>query len=279
MRTLKIGTLILTVLLAWGMVAPSPAQAAEATYTASPNAAIPDEGAAIFSSISVPAGTTVETLVVTINIAHTHSSDLRITLSHNGQQVSLMSQLGQGSGFGCSADGLMVSFTATAAQPLSQYDCSDDNRVVTGVWRGEGNLAVYNGRDAGGTWELSVQDVVVNDTGTLRDWSITLNAPDVATVDAGFSFALVNRGEVMIRAIEPIPVHMDAMGQVVRDANAQEVWLPHDFDGNGYDTYVVADVVRTETDGIWLGLFIGANKWGWVRLDDVIPMRYIDDIE
>jgi subtilisin-like proprotein convertase family protein len=276
-RTLITTLLILVMaLLGAGLPAPAAAAANGTTHTASPNIAIPDQGAAIHSQITVPAGTLIEDLMVTVNIAHRHSSDLRITLSHAGQQVRLLSHLSAMNGFGCSADGLMVSFADAAERPLAAYECSNEHAVVTGLWKAEDPLSSFMGQDAGGVWELSVRDVVPNDNGTLRDWSITLNATDPTVAAVDFGYALINHGEVLIRTTDPIPAYTTAQGQIIRDGQAQELWLPNDADGSGFDTYVVADVIRTEDDGTWLGLFLGAENWAWVRMEDVIPTTYID---
>ena len=54
--------------------------------------------------------------------------------------------------------------------------------------------------------------------------------------------------------------------------------LPADADGNGFDTYVVADVALYEGE-YWLGLFIGSQDWVWVRYDAVQPLTEIAGID
>ena len=54
--------------------------------------------------------------------------------------------------------------------------------------------------------------------------------------------------------------------------------LPADADGNGFDTYVVADVALYEGE-YWLGLFIGGGDWVWVRYDAVQPLTEIAGID
>lgn len=48
----------------------------------------------------------------------------------------------------------------------------------------------------------------------------------------------------------------------------QELWLPHDYDMNGFDTYVVTETMTV--DGrIWVGMWLGTQSYGWVPLDMV----------
>lgn len=270
MNRIHTGRLIVIVLALIAFTMPAQAQTG-GTFSASPNIAIPDQGGPVFSSITIPNGIAIENIVVSVNITHTHSSDLRIRLTHNGQQVSLMSGLGSAT---CSADGLNVTFADIAAQGLSSYDCANTNATVSGLWRPEGSLNTFVGMDAGGVWELAVQDVVVSDSGTLRSWAITLNTTDPTSVNIG-GITVPNYGEVMIRESDPVVARIHPNGQIIRGVNAQEMWLPRDFDENGFDTYVVAEVTRANDDEVWLGLFLGSSQWGWVRMADVIPTKYI----
>ena len=151
---------------------------------------------------------------------------------------------------------------------------TNTNATVSGLWRPEGSLNTFVGMDPGGVWELAVQDVVVSDSGTLRSWAITLNTTDPTSVNIG-GITVPNYGEVMIRESDPVVARIHPNGQIIRGVNAQEMWLPRDFDENGFDTYVVAEVTRANDDEVWLGLFLGSSQWGWVRMADVIPTRYI----
>lgn len=57
----------------------------------------------------------------------------------------------------------------------------------------------------------------------------------------------------------------------------QSFSLPADYDGNGYDTYVVTDV--TSVNGAyWLALWIGGEDYLWVPYDSVIALSSIDGI-
>ncbi len=65
------------------------------------------------------------------------------------------------------------------------------------------------------------------------------------------------------------PIYESAGGSVVRDTDNNEVRLPQDYDGNGFDTYLVMS--STEIDGhLWYQIFIGDGaSLVWVPADNV----------
>ncbi len=76
-------------------------------------------------------------------------------------------------------------------------------------------------------------------------------------------------GMIMISVAQAQPVYDSAAGNIVRDAGGHELWLPQDFDGNGFDTHLV--ISTKEINGqtwyqIWIG--DGANLV-WVPADNV----------
>ena len=76
-------------------------------------------------------------------------------------------------------------------------------------------------------------------------------------------------GMISISASQTQPVYEAAGGGVVRDADGNELWLPQDYDGNGYDTHLVMS--STEIDGqTWYEVWIGAaSSTVWVPADKV----------
>ncbi len=78
----------------------------------------------------------------------------------------------------------------------------------------------------------------------------------------------INAGMIQISTSQAQPVYEDAGGGLVR-VEGQELWLPHDFDGNGFDTYLVQST--QEVDGrTWVEISL-ADKYPnvWVPLDMV----------
>lgn len=50
--------------------------------------------------------------------------------------------------------------------------------------------------------------------------------------------------------------------------------LPHDFDGNGFDTYTVTKIVQFNGEN-WVGIFLGSGNWGYVPLANVVPITVL----
>jgi hypothetical protein len=86
-----------------------------------------------------------------------------------------------------------------------------------------------------------------------------------------------NLGLIMITAAQAQPVYQSAAGELIR-VNGADLWLPTDADNSGFDTYVVADVEHVDGRH-WVGIFLGSEDWGWVPLDEVTPIMYIDGTE
>lgn len=112
------------------------------TFTSSTVVAIPDNGAAITSSIAVTgvAGNAPATLKVAVDIRHTYRGDLVVDL--------------------VAPDGTV--------RNLKAYSGSDsaDNVVATYTVDASSEVAV-------GTWKLRVQDRAAQDTGSINSWSLT----------------------------------------------------------------------------------------------------------
>ena len=119
-----------------------------------PNLPIPDaRPGGVFSTLVFPTSGTVADLTVTIDIQHTYIGDLRVNLtSSTGITVALHSQTGGGT------DDLVRSYSVADTQ----------------------ELAAFVGQPSQGNWSLHVADLVGQDLGTLREWSL-----DIAIDDAG----------------------------------------------------------------------------------------------
>lgn len=89
-----------------------------------------------------------------------------------------------------------------------------------------------------------------------------------------------SEGRVRINAYQPTPAYMSPAGQVIRHPDTSELILPHDADGNSFDTYIVTDidvVPGEESDSIWLALYIGADRSTvWVPYEAVTPLTALD---
>ena len=131
---------------------------------------IPDNNSnGVTSSLSLSAGSTVSKLTVTVDISHTFDSDLVIQLvSPGGITVTLSNRNGDlGQGF------VTTTFDDAASTPIA-----NGIPPYNGSFKPDQPLAVLNGQSINGTWKLFVADVALNDTGTLRAWSLSV-APTV----------------------------------------------------------------------------------------------------
>ncbi|MFF7484731.1 S8 family peptidase [Streptomyces luteogriseus] len=111
------------------------------TFSSSTAVAIPDNGAAIESPISVTgrSGNAPSALQVGVDITHTYRGDLVIDLvAPDGSAYRLKSAASD------SADNVNTTYTVNAS-----------------------------GETANGTWKLRVQDTAAQDTGTLNGWKLT----------------------------------------------------------------------------------------------------------
>lgn len=120
---------------------PPPPPAGGDTFSATPNAAIPDNNATgITSDISVPAEGTVNELTVTVDITHPYVGDLVVKLTHGDKTVTLHNKQGG----------------------------ADDNLKKTFT------VADFRGAAKTGTWTLSVADTARADEGALNSWSLVV---------------------------------------------------------------------------------------------------------
>ena len=86
-----------------------------------------------------------------------------------------------------------------------------------------------------------------------------------------------NYGLIMIENWQAQNVYQSPSHGIIRNADTTEMILPHDWDGNGFDTYVVTDI-RTYGDETWLGIWLGNNNYGWVVYDPTM-MTVVNPID
>lgn len=93
--------------------------------------------------------------------------------------------------------------------------------------------------------------------------------PLIAAAPASSTQPQAQISTIAISAAQAQPVYESAGGNVVRDTNGQEIWLPQDFDGNGFDTHLVMSSI--DLDGqVWYEIFIGDGlATVWIPADNV----------
>jgi subtilisin-like proprotein convertase family protein len=127
--------------------------------------AIPDNNATGVTSDLVLAGPgTISDVNVTIgSVTHTWISDLQVELkSPAGTIVRLFDRRGS------NGDNL----TNTVFDDAAGVAISAGAAPFTGAFKPEQALSAFNGQPVAGTWQLTVRDLAVQDTGTLNSWSV-----------------------------------------------------------------------------------------------------------
>jgi len=161
--------------------------AAVATVRASlyPIGAIPDGSPAGVSFVgtydAAPAGSTVSSLTVSLNISGGFNGDLYAYLvSPNGTLVMLMNQPGVSlNGIGASGAGMNITLTDSTSDPNYHGSIQDvtSSSFMMGSYNAAGSLVNFNGLQANGNWTLYFADLA-NGGGTslVEGWSLNITA-------------------------------------------------------------------------------------------------------
>ncbi|MFZ9794187.1 MAG: proprotein convertase P-domain-containing protein, partial [Gemmataceae bacterium] len=132
----------------------------------------------VTSTISVSSDFNITDLDIGVNIFHTYDSDLVITLkSPTGQVATLANRRG----------GSSDNFTSTWFNDESATSISAGKAPFTGSFRPETALSVFDGKNAKGTWTLSISDKASMDVGYLTYWGLKISGtviPSTATIKA-----------------------------------------------------------------------------------------------
>jgi subtilisin-like proprotein convertase family protein len=140
--------------------APGPVQ----TFTATPGAAIPDDDpAGVSSNLALNGVGVLKDLDVRANITHTFDQDLEISLrAPDGSAIPLVVRRGS------SGD----NFVDTDLDDEASTAISAGSAPFTGSFRPEQPLSTFDGKNANGTWTLTVVDDAGTDLGTLSSWRL-----------------------------------------------------------------------------------------------------------
>ena len=149
------------------------------------NLAIPD-GVGNLTATQALGGVSasISSVTVTLNITHSFDSDLTAYLvSPAGVQIQLFSHVG-GSG---------TNFTNTVFSDAASTAIAAGAAPFSGSFRPAQPLSVLDGLSPDGTWQLIVADGVSGDSGTLNNWTLTINTQERSTTtDANGSYVFNN---------------------------------------------------------------------------------------
>ncbi|MBM4158094.1 MAG: T9SS type A sorting domain-containing protein [Ignavibacteria bacterium] len=125
-----------------------------------------------YDTITVTGGTefTVDVNVKLINIQHTHISDLYIYLFKGSDSCKLSLNNGGGGQniINCKLDDSSSVSIKNAVAPM------------TGTWKPESPLSIFDNKPCAGNWILRIYDGFVFDEGTLVDWCIEITYSTVS---------------------------------------------------------------------------------------------------
>jgi subtilisin-like proprotein convertase family protein len=119
------------------------------------------------STITLPQGSgKVKNVVVTVDLTHGSLRNLSIFLrSPDDIAVTLVSSFSVSGG---------AAYTDTVFDDAASTLITAGSEPFTGTFKPMGSLSAQNGSNASGDWRLEIRDEAVGATGTLLDWSLTV---------------------------------------------------------------------------------------------------------
>ena len=125
--------------------------------------------------------------ITDLRIDHTFAGDLLVELiSPSGTSIVLFDRLGvgQGGGYGCGADNLLLSFSDFASATADELEVTcEPGPAATGEFQPVDPLSTFNGEDANGDWTIEVTDFAAADGGQLVSFNLEICANLPNTTD------------------------------------------------------------------------------------------------
>lgn len=216
-------------------------------------------------------GATVAELEVTVDITHTWTSDLVITLiSPGGKEVVLVEREG----------GFRDDFRGTIFRSAAEVSITEGRPPFRGPFRPEGDLADFADEPAEGTWTLRIEDRARQDGGALNRWVLGLRTnetPEAAfkidvrflgglspSHQAAFAAAAERWSEIIVGDIPPVILDGERIDDVLIEARGEPIDGPGGVLGQagprfirptsnlpvkGIMSFDVADLNRMENEG------------------------------
>ncbi|UCC98039.1 MAG: proprotein convertase P-domain-containing protein [Phycisphaerales bacterium] len=133
------------------------------------------------STVSVPDSVTITDLNVELDITMPgNNADLNVYLkSPGGKQVKLFDDVGL----------RQSHFTNTVLDDEASTSIKDGSEPYTGLFKPEGKLRDFDGRNAEGTWQLKIIDDWYGNTATLNAWQLVVESNIVLSWNPGVNAA------------------------------------------------------------------------------------------
>jgi subtilisin-like proprotein convertase family protein len=119
----------------------------------------------------------IESIEISLDITHSWAGDMRISLqAPDGESVVLVDRMGvPASGFGCSGDDLVLTFSDQATSTAADLEGTCGNLpAASGSYQPVEALSAFIGGAGNGTWTLVIEDFVGDDGGSLNEWSMAV---------------------------------------------------------------------------------------------------------
>ncbi len=157
-------------------------------FSSSPSDTIRDGSTIVRDTITIAGLSTLEELIVNVNLTHTWVGDLSATLtSPNGTVISLFQTPGDAIFlFGCGNDNLSVSFDDAATNNYGDLEATCNTSItgtfnpgpsfaISGAFQPQDALSAFDGEAVNGDWILTVFDNFATlDDGILENWSLEM---------------------------------------------------------------------------------------------------------
>jgi len=181
------------------------------------------DNSTVSATMTVTDDVSIVDLDVVLDIDHTWTGDMQITLeSPAGTQVLIFN----GASDGCSADDIITTLDDESANPLDCDPGGNGNAFPLPDYVPSNALSAFDGEGTMGDWILSIEDTAGGDQGTLNSWSlvytsvntmgnviIELDENGMATIDP---FDIINSAfdacGITISAVDITDVDCDDIG-------------------------------------------------------------------
>ena len=258
----------------------------------SPGLAIVDN-TTVSATMAVTDDFVITDLDVDVDIAHTWTGDMQITLeSPAGTQVLIF----DGGADGCSGDDLMVRFDDESANAL---DCQagTPDAFPLADYIPSNALAAFDGESTLGDWTLFIEDTAGGDSGTLNTWTlnyghdvtgspleVVLDANGMATVNAGGLLLSVNEACGWTPIFAGTPPTTASLTTTFDGGNGQagnmfDIMAINDLTVDSFDisfdSGVTDDVEIYFKTGSWVGF--DADPAAWTLLTTVTAVASLGD--